>query len=64
MTIPVEVWVTRYMTGEDHRVSHGVFTFVAVDDKGKPIPVKCGSEQAPCSVYSASKWRSSLVVLF
>jgi acyl-CoA hydrolase len=44
MTIPVEVWVTRYMTGEDHRVTHGVFTLVAVDDKGKPIPVKRGSE--------------------
>ena len=40
MTIPVEVWVTRYMTGEELRVTHGVFSFVAVDDKGKPIPVK------------------------
>jgi acyl-CoA thioesterase YciA len=40
MTIPVEVWVTRYMTGEELRVTHGVFTFVAVDEKGKPIPVK------------------------
>ena len=40
MTIPVEVWVTRFMTGEDHRVTHGVFTLVAVDETGKPIPVK------------------------
>ena len=40
MTIPVEVWVTRYMTGEQVRVTHGVFTYVAVDDAGKPIPVK------------------------
>ncbi len=40
MTIPVEVWVTRYMTGADHRVTHGVFTVVAVDEKGKPIPVR------------------------
>ena len=44
MTIPVEVWVTRYMTGEELRVTHGVFTFVAVDEKGKPIPVKRESE--------------------
>ena len=43
MTIPVEVWVTRYMTGEERRVTHGVFTMVAVDDLGKPIPVKRGS---------------------
>ena len=42
MTIPVEVWVTRYMTGEELRVTHGVFTFVAVDESGKPIPVKRG----------------------
>ncbi len=40
MTIPVEVWVTRYMTGEELRVTHGVFTFVAIDECGKPIPVK------------------------
>ncbi len=39
-TVPVEVWVTRYMTSEDHRVTHGVFTLVAVDEKGKPIPVR------------------------
>jgi acyl-CoA thioesterase YciA len=43
MTIPVEVWVTRYMTGEERRVTHGVFTLVAVDESGKPIPVKRGS---------------------
>jgi acyl-CoA thioesterase YciA len=43
MTIPVEVWVTRHMTGEKRRVTHGVFTLVAVDEFGKPIPVKRGS---------------------
>src|ERR1043166_6642362 len=40
MRIPVEVWVTRYMTGEQTRVTHGVFIYVAVDGAGKPIPVK------------------------
>lgn len=40
MRIPVEVWVTRYMTGEQTRVTHGVFIYVAVDGVGKPIPVK------------------------
>ena len=40
MTIPVEVWVTRHMTGEERCVTHGVFTLVAVDESGKPIPVK------------------------
>jgi len=40
MRIPVEVWVTRYKTGEQVRVTHGVFTYVAVGAEGRPIPVK------------------------
>jgi acyl-CoA thioesterase YciA len=40
MVIPVEVWVQRYMSGEEVRVTHGVFTYVAVDNDGKPVPVK------------------------
>jgi acyl-CoA thioesterase YciA len=39
MKIPVEVWVQRYMTGEQLRVTRGVFIYVAVDADGKPIPV-------------------------
>src|SRR5262249_27611277 len=42
MTIPVEVWVTRHMAGEGRCVTHGVVTLVAVDESGKPIPVKRG----------------------
>lgn len=40
MVIPVEVWVHRYMQGERIRVTHGVFTYVAVDQDGRPIPVQ------------------------
>ena len=40
MRIPVEVWATRYKTGEQVKVTHGVFTYVALGDDGKPIPVK------------------------
>src|SRR6266568_647696 len=40
MVIPVEVWVRRYMHGKQIRVTRGVFTHVAVDDSGRPIPVK------------------------
>ena len=40
MTIPVEVWVQRYRTGEQVRVTQGVFIYVAVDADGKPIPVR------------------------
>src|SRR2546423_14559223 len=40
MTIPVEVWVQRYMSGEQVRVTNGVFTYVAADRDGEPIPVR------------------------
>ncbi|MEY2494905.1 MAG: acyl-CoA thioesterase YciA [Verrucomicrobiota bacterium] len=40
MVIPVEVWVQRYMSGEEVRVTHGVFTYVALGGDGKPIPVQ------------------------
>jgi acyl-CoA thioesterase YciA len=40
MTIPVEAWVSRYKTGEMRRVTRAVFTYVAVDPAGKPIPVE------------------------
>src|SRR5438477_12010354 len=40
MKIPVDVWVTRYMTGKQVKVTNGVFTYVALGPDGKPIPVK------------------------
>ena len=39
MTIPVEVWVQPYRRTEQMRVTRGVFTYVALDDTGKTIPV-------------------------
>src|SRR5205085_10525665 len=40
MVIPVEVWVERYMSGEQVLVTKGVFTYVALNPDGKPIPVE------------------------
>jgi acyl-CoA thioesterase YciA len=42
MRIPVEVWVHRFMTGEEVRVTSAVFIYVAIDDNGKPIPISRG----------------------
>jgi acyl-CoA thioesterase YciA len=39
MKIPVEVWVQRYMQTEQTLVTRAVFTYVAVDRVGRPIPV-------------------------
>ena len=40
MRICVDVWVTRYRSGERVKVTSGVFTYVALGDDGKPRPVK------------------------
>ena len=40
ITLPVEVWVRRYRTGQRERVTQAVFIYVAVDAQGKSIPVQ------------------------
>ncbi|HEY0368027.1 MAG TPA: acyl-CoA thioesterase [Chthoniobacterales bacterium] len=40
MRIPVEVWVERYMTGEQLRVTEAVFTYVAIGADGRPVPIQ------------------------
>jgi acyl-CoA thioesterase YciA len=41
MKIPVEVWVERFRQhGAPIRVTRGVFVYVAVNESGRPIPVR------------------------
>ncbi len=40
MKIDVEVWVQRYADRALHRVTEGTLTYVAIDNAGKPHPVK------------------------
>ena len=40
MKIDVEVWVQRFSGSAQLRVTEGKFTYVAIDDTGKPHPVK------------------------
>lgn len=40
MSIELESWVKRDRLGERHKVTEGVFVFVALDDEGHPVPVK------------------------
>ena len=42
MKIPVEAWVQPYRRTEQTRVTRAVFTYVAVDQEGRPIPVERG----------------------
>ena len=40
MKISVEAWVHRYTDSTQLRVTAGLFTYVAIDRDGKPLPVK------------------------
>jgi acyl-CoA thioesterase YciA len=41
--VAVEAWVQRGSDGKLLRVTAGVFTYVAIDDKGRPQPVQRGT---------------------
>jgi acyl-CoA thioesterase YciA len=40
MKVSVEAWVHGFIERTQHRVTSGLFTYVAIDDNGKPQPVK------------------------
>lgn len=40
MKIAVEAWVQRYLDSASIRVTEGMFTYVALNDRGKPQPVR------------------------
>ena len=42
MSIELEAWVKRDRLGERHKVTEGVFVFVALDDDGQPVAVEKG----------------------
>jgi acyl-CoA thioesterase YciA len=39
MTIRIDAWVERRASGAAEQVTSGTFTYVAIDDKGRPRPV-------------------------
>ncbi|MFA9474649.1 MAG: acyl-CoA thioesterase [Filomicrobium sp.] len=39
MSIELEAWALRNRIGERVKVTHGVFTFVAIDSEGRPRPL-------------------------
>ncbi|PRY23102.1 acyl-CoA thioesterase YciA [Aliiruegeria haliotis] len=44
MGIHVEAWVLRNRIGARERVTEAVFTFVAIDETGRPRPVPVGDD--------------------
>jgi acyl-CoA thioesterase YciA len=43
MKIDLEAWVQRQADGALHRVTEGLFTYVAIDEAGRPHPVRRGT---------------------
>ena len=39
MQLDVDVWVRRRLTNHKEKVTQGIFTFVAIDEMGRPRPV-------------------------
>ena len=44
MKIGIEAWALRHRHGRREKVTDATFTFVAVDDQGRPIPVPAEDE--------------------
>ena len=42
ITVHVQVWVERGVTGEATQVTEGIFTYVAIGPDGRPRPVDGG----------------------
>ncbi len=42
ITVDVETWVRRRSGGTQIKVTEGLFTFVAIDERGRPRPVRDG----------------------
>jgi len=39
MAIEIEAWVIRDRHGDEEKVTEAIFTYVAIDDDGKPRPI-------------------------
>ena len=44
MTIQVEAWARRFQTRLREKVTHATFTFVAIDQDGRPRPIPPAAE--------------------
>jgi acyl-CoA thioesterase YciA len=39
MKVHIEAWVNRFITNKLEKVTDAIFTFVAIDDQGRPRPI-------------------------
>ena len=46
MKVHIEAWVRRFITHAQEKVTDATFTFVAIDDQGRPRPIPRDEEDA------------------
>ena len=46
MKVHIEAWVRRFITHAQEKVTDATFTFVAIDDQGRPRPIPRNEEDA------------------
>ncbi|CAK0773820.1 acyl-CoA thioesterase YciA [uncultured Gammaproteobacteria bacterium] len=47
--VKIDCWIRRYQTAQALKVTEGVFTYVAIDEQGRPRSVPpCTEETMPC----------------
>ena len=39
INVEIEVWTENFRDAVNHKVAHGEFVYVAIDDRGKPRPI-------------------------
>jgi acyl-CoA thioesterase YciA len=55
MKVHIEAWVRRFITHVQEKVTDATFTFVAIDDNGRPRPIPRDDEPATGALPSAGK---------
>ncbi len=40
INVEIEVWTENFRDAVNHKVAHGEFVYVAIDNKGKPRPIE------------------------
>lgn len=55
MKIHIEAWATRFITHVQEKVTDATFTFVAIDDNGRPRPIPRDDEPSHGALPRAEK---------
>lgn len=55
MKVHIEAWATRFITHVQEKVTDATFTFVAIDDNGRPRPIPRDEDDLSTALPSSGK---------